>query len=67
VVEALRQKLAQGLFAGVAEGRVAEVVAQGDGLGQVLVETEGLGDRPGDLGDLEAVGQPRPVVVAERR
>ena len=67
VVEAEGQELAQGLFAGVAEGRVPEVVAEGDGLGQVLVEAEGLGDRPGDLGDLEAVGQPRPVVVPKGR
>ena len=67
VVEAVGQELAQRLLAGVAERGVAEVVAQGDGLGQVLVEAEGLGDRPGDLGDLEAVRQPRPVVVAERR
>ncbi len=67
VVEAEGQELAQGLLAGVAEGGVAEVVAERDGLGQVLVEAEGLGDRPGDLGDLEAVGQPRPVVVPEGR
>jgi hypothetical protein len=46
---------------------VAEVVAEGDGLGQVLVEAEGLGDRSGDLGDLETMGQPRPVVVPEGR
>ena len=34
----------------VAEGRVADVVAQGDGLQEVLVQAEKLADGPGDLG-----------------
>src|SRR4030043_401418 len=67
VVEAEGQELVEGLLAGVAEGRVTEGVAEGDRLGQVFVEPEGLGDRPGDLGDLKAMGQARPVMVAERR
>jgi hypothetical protein len=35
----------------VAEGRVADIVPQGDGLQQVLVQTQKLADGPGDLGE----------------
>ena len=49
------------------EGRVAEVVPERDGFGQVLVEAQGPGDCPGDLRDLESVGQACPVVIAEGR
>ena len=34
------------VLAGVAEGRVAEIVRERDGLGEILVELEGAGDRP---------------------
>ena len=54
----------KGLRTEVAEGGVAEVVAEGDGLGEVLVEGEGAGGGSGDLGHLERVGEPNPVVVA---
>ena len=37
-------------LAGVAERRMAEVVAERGGLGQVLVEPERAGERAGDLG-----------------
>jgi hypothetical protein len=43
---------------------VAEVVRQGDGLGQILVEVQRTRDRAGDLGHLQAVGQPRAEVIA---
>ena len=51
-------------LAGVAEGRVAEVVRQRDRLGQVLVEPEGARQRAGHLRGLDRVREPRPVVVA---
>src|SRR5437764_890949 len=51
-------------LAQMAEGRVAEVVAEADRLGEVLVETQRPGHRARDLRDLEGVGQARPVVVA---
>ena len=68
VLEAAAAALAQGrverLLAGVAEGRVAEVVAEPDRLGQVLVEAERAGDGAGDPAGLERVGEAGPVVVA---
>jgi len=45
------------LLAGVAEGRVADVVSEGEGFGEVLIEAETDGDGAGDLGDLEGVGE----------
>ena len=58
------QRGAQGLLAGVPERRVAEVVAERDGLRQVLVEPQGARDRARDADDLERVREPRAVVVA---
>ena len=49
---------------GVAEGGVAQIVAQGDGLGQVLVQGQGPGDGPGDTIDLQGVGHAGAVVVS---
>ncbi len=63
VAKALGEQSGQGLFARVAERRVTEVVAEGDGLGEVLVETERAGDRTGDLLHLDGVGHPRDHVV----
>ena len=51
----------------MAERRVAQVVAERDRLGQLLVQAQHLGDGPRDLRHLEGVGQPRAVVVAGRR
>ena len=51
-------------LAGMPEGRMAEIVSERQRLGQVLVEAEGAGQRPGDLGNLDRMGQPRAVVVA---
>ena len=54
-------------LAGVAERRVAEIVAERDRLGQLLVQAQDLGDGAGDLRHLERVRQPRAVVIAGRR
>ena len=51
----------------VPEGRVAEVVAEGDGLDEILVEPQGPGRRAGDLRDLEGVGEAGSGVVAHVR
>jgi hypothetical protein len=51
-------------LADVAERRVAEVVAERDGLGQVLVEAQRPRNGPRDHAGLERVRQPGPVVVA---
>ena len=57
------EALVEGAFAGVAEGRVADVVDQGEGLGEVLVEAEGGGGGTGYLGDLHGVGEAAAEVV----
>ena len=67
VAEALPQTAVERLLADVTERRMAEVVAEADGLDQVLVQPQCAGDRPRDLGDLERVGQPGAVVVTARR
>ena len=48
----------------MAEGRVAEVVRQGQRLGQILVEPKRAGQRAGDLADLDRVGQPGAEMIA---
>ena len=50
----------------VAERRVAEVVPEADGLGEVLIEFERAGDRAREARDLERVCQARAVMVALR-
>jgi hypothetical protein len=55
----------EGAFAGMAEGRVADVVNQGEGFDKVLVEAEGGGDGAGDLGDFHGVGEAGAEVVGE--
>ena len=68
MAEAAAAALTQGgverVLAGVAEGRVAEIVAEPDRLGQVLVQAQRPGDRAGDPAGLQRMGEPGPVVVA---
>src|SRR5262249_62273022 len=45
-------------------GCVAEVAAERQALGELLVEAQGAGDGASDLRPLQAVGQAGPVVVA---
>ena len=54
----------QRLLAGMAERGVAEIVSERQSFGEVFVETERAADRPRDLRHFEAMGQPRPIVVA---
>ena len=51
-------------LAGMAEGRMAEVVGQRTGLREILVEAQRARQRAGDLGDFEGVGEPGAVMVA---
>ncbi len=66
VVEAARHQRVDHPLAGVSERRVAEIVAERDRLGQLLVQVQHLRDGARDLRDLERVRQPRPVVIAGR-
>ena len=54
----------EGELAGMAEGAVAQVVGQRHGLRQVLVEPQRARGGPGDLGDLQRMGQPGAEVIA---
>ena len=67
VIEAARHQLVDDFLAGVPERRVAEIVPESDRFGQLFVEAQHFGDRPGDLRDLERVRQARPVMIAGRR
>src|SRR6185503_19138858 len=45
-------------LASVAEGRMAEVMRQRDGLSEVFIELEGAADIAGDGSDFHRVGEP---------
>ena len=51
-------------FAAVSEGRVAEIVAERDGFGKILVEGQRAGDGAGYLRYVESVREAGDVVVA---
>ena len=52
------------VLAGMAEGRVAEIVAKRDRLRQVVVEPQGPGERARDLRHLDGVGEAGAEMVA---
>jgi len=60
----LGHALAQRVLPGVAEGRVAQVVRQGDGLDQVLVQTQSAGNVARQLCHLQRVRQARAEQIA---
>ena len=66
VVEApgIRHRRVERTLAGMAEGRVAEIVGERERLGQILVEPEPACHRAGDLGDFQAMSEARAVVIA---
>jgi hypothetical protein len=66
VLEAAGIYVVQGALPGVAEGRVADIVAQGRGLGKVFVELQGSGYGPRQTRHLQRVGQAGAVMVALR-
>ena len=57
-------RLVQRILAGMAERRMAEVVSQRNRLDQILVKRQRPRQRPRDLRHLQAVRQPRAVMVA---
>ncbi len=67
VVEAAGDEVVEHALAGMPERRVPQIVAERDGLGELLVEPEHLGDAAGDLRHLERVRQAGPIVIAGRR
>ena len=62
---ALAQQLVERLLAGVAEGRMAEVVPEPDRLDEILVQPQRAADPARDAGRLQRVGQARPEVIVE--
>src|SRR5438105_3694188 len=64
MIEAALHEFVERSFAGMAKCGVPEVVAEADGFGENLVETQGLSDRPADLRYFEHVCEPRAVVIA---
>ena len=48
----------------MAEGRVSEIVAEGDGLREIVVEPERPGESAGDLGHLDRMGESRSEMIA---
>src|SRR5579859_1951220 len=68
VVEAVAETAhlaVQLVLAGMREGRVADVVDQGQRLGEILVESKHGSDSAGDLRDLDGVGQAVAEMVGE--
>ncbi len=62
--EPLAQTAVERLFTHMAEGGMAEVVTQADGLDQILIQGQCAGHGAGDLRDLQRVREPGAVVVA---
>jgi hypothetical protein len=60
------EDVGEGFFSSVAEGGVAEIVAEGDRLGQVFIEAESSGYGTGYLHHLQGVREACPEVVAIR-
>lgn len=54
----------EGVFSGMAEGRMADIVGEGERFSEILVQPEGAGGRAGDLGDLKGMSEAGPVVIA---
>jgi hypothetical protein len=54
----------EGLFAGVAKGRMADVVGEGEGFGELGIEAEGAGKGACNLDDLERMREAAAEVVA---
>jgi len=64
MVESPRDNLIQGILPGMPKRRMTQVVSQGDGLCQILIETERFGDRSCNLRNLKGMRQSGPVMIA---
>jgi hypothetical protein len=56
MVESSWDDLIKGIFTGVTEWGMADVMSQGNSLCQIFIEVQGFGDRPGNLGNLKGMG-----------
>src|SRR5688500_1557662 len=63
-IESAGRELVEHAFARMPERRVPEVVTKSDGLGELLVQLQHLGDSSRDLRNLERVCQTRAVMIA---
>ena len=61
------ERLSKRIFSAVTERRVPQVVRKRERFGQILIQAQGPGNRPCNLSDFEAVGQPDPEMVAVGR
>jgi len=62
-----RQKFSEDTLTGMAEGRMAEVMTQGNRFGEVFVQAQGSSHSPGDLADFKGMSQSGPVMITFRR
>ena len=67
VPEAARYHSIQSTFPRMAERGMSQIVAQRNRLCQIFVQPQGPGDGPGDLGNLQGMGQPSTVMIPLRR
>ena len=58
------QAFGEGVFAGVAEGRMSDIVQQGEGFNEVLVQAHGAAHGARDRGDFHGMREACAVVVA---
>jgi hypothetical protein len=58
------ESLIESLFAGMAERGVPDVMSEGEGLGEFVVQAESSGNSSGDLGDFERMGKTAAEVVS---
>jgi hypothetical protein len=54
----------QAVFSGMTKGGMTEVMAQGYGLGKVLIQAEADGDGAGNLSHLKDMGETGTVVIS---
>jgi hypothetical protein len=54
----------QRILTRMTEGRMANIVGQTQGLGQILIQAQRAGDRPANLSDLKTMCQTDPKMVA---
>ena len=66
VRESLMAEAVQHMLAAVSERGMAEIMAEGDGLDEVLVQAKCLAEGTGNLADLQGVREARTVVVSLR-
>src|SRR5512139_2325682 len=64
MAESSWDNLIEGILSCMTKGRVANVMAQRDGLCQFFIETKGLGDGPCNLRNFKRMGQSCPVVIS---